>query len=135
MSRTARDFQGLPPIKVIGVGGGGCNAVSRMSQQKIPGVQLVAVNTNAMRFDIAVKALLLAATSLVATSAHAQSAPTAIFLFAFQADTRAARIFSAQAMLTHVEYVSSTLPTMRPSEREWLSKERAAIGELKDTEV
>ena len=46
MSRTARDFQGLPPIKVVGVGGGGCNAVSRMSQEKIPGVQLVAVNTD-----------------------------------------------------------------------------------------
>src|SRR3954453_8492493 len=46
MSRTARDFQGFPPIKVIGVGGGGCNAVSRMSQEKIPGVQLVAVNTD-----------------------------------------------------------------------------------------
>jgi cell division protein FtsZ len=46
MSRTTRDFQGLPPIKVIGVGGGGCNAVSRMSQEKIPGVQLVAVNTD-----------------------------------------------------------------------------------------
>jgi cell division protein FtsZ len=46
MARTARDFQGLPPIKVVGVGGGGCNAVSRMSQEKIPGVQLVAVNTD-----------------------------------------------------------------------------------------
>src|SRR6478672_784005 len=46
MPRTARDFQGLPPIKVVGVGGGGCNAVSRMSQEKIPGVQLVAVNTD-----------------------------------------------------------------------------------------
>jgi len=46
MSRTAKDFQGLPPIKVVGVGGGGCNAVSRMSQERIPGVQLVAVNTD-----------------------------------------------------------------------------------------
>jgi cell division protein FtsZ len=46
MSRTARDFQGLPPIKVIGVGGGGSNAVSRMSEARIPGVQLVAVNTD-----------------------------------------------------------------------------------------
>jgi cell division protein FtsZ len=46
MSRTTRDFQGLPPIKVVGVGGGGCNAVSRMSQEKVPGVQLVAVNTD-----------------------------------------------------------------------------------------
>ncbi len=39
-------FDGLPPIKVVGVGGGGCNAVSRMASEKIPGVQLVAVNTD-----------------------------------------------------------------------------------------
>jgi cell division protein FtsZ len=41
-----REFDGLPPIKVIGVGGGGCNAVNRMAAEKIPGVQLVAVNTD-----------------------------------------------------------------------------------------
>ena len=39
-------FDGLPPIKVIGVGGGGCNAVNRMAAEKIPGVELVAVNTD-----------------------------------------------------------------------------------------
>jgi cell division protein FtsZ len=42
-----REFQGLPPIKVIGVGGGGCNAVTRMAAEKIAGVELVAVNTDA----------------------------------------------------------------------------------------
>src|SRR3990172_12770588 len=41
-----REFAGLPPIKVIGVGGGGSNAVTRMAAEKIPGVQLVAVNTD-----------------------------------------------------------------------------------------
>jgi cell division protein FtsZ len=41
-----RDFQGLPPIKVVGVGGGGCNAVNRMAREQIPGVELVAVNTD-----------------------------------------------------------------------------------------
>ena len=41
------DFEGLPPIKVVGVGGGGCNAVSRMMGERAPGVQLVAVNTDA----------------------------------------------------------------------------------------
>jgi cell division protein FtsZ len=41
-----RDFQGLPPIKVVGVGGGGCNAVNRMAKEQIPGVELVAVNTD-----------------------------------------------------------------------------------------
>ncbi|MPZ49938.1 MAG: cell division protein FtsZ [Dehalococcoidia bacterium] len=42
-----REFQGLPPIKVVGVGGGGCNAVNRMAAEKIAGVELVAVNTDA----------------------------------------------------------------------------------------
>ena len=41
------DLDNLPPIKVVGVGGGGCNAVSRMMAEKIRGVQLVAVNTDA----------------------------------------------------------------------------------------
>ena len=45
MSRAYSD--GLPPIKVVGVGGGGCNAVSRMIAEQIPGVQFVAVNTDA----------------------------------------------------------------------------------------
>jgi len=43
---TKSDREGLPPIKVVGVGGGGCNAVSRMMSERIPGVQLVAVNTD-----------------------------------------------------------------------------------------
>lgn len=41
------DLDGLPPIKVVGVGGGGCNAVNRMIQDRIYGVQFVAVNTDA----------------------------------------------------------------------------------------
>jgi cell division protein FtsZ len=40
------ELEGLPPIKVIGVGGGGCNAVTRMMGERVPGVQLVAVNTD-----------------------------------------------------------------------------------------
>jgi len=36
----------LPDIKVVGVGGGGCNAVNRMIRAKIPGVQFVACNTD-----------------------------------------------------------------------------------------
>ena len=34
-------------IKVIGLGGGGCNAVTRMVQEEIRGVEFVAVNTDA----------------------------------------------------------------------------------------
>jgi cell division protein FtsZ len=43
------DLDGLPPIKVVGVGGGGCNAVNRMIQEQIFGVQFIAVNTDAQQ--------------------------------------------------------------------------------------
>ena len=36
----------MPPIKVVGVGGGGSNAVNRMITARLPGVQYVAVNTD-----------------------------------------------------------------------------------------
>src|SRR6266508_2030277 len=45
---TARmELDGLPPIKVVGVGGGGCNAVNRMVQARMAGVEFVGVNTDA----------------------------------------------------------------------------------------
>jgi cell division protein FtsZ len=48
MKQTSRpDLDGLPPIKVVGVGGGGCNAVNRMIQESIFGVDFIAVNTDA----------------------------------------------------------------------------------------
>src|SRR3990167_639080 len=50
MSRSYSD--GLPPIKVVGVGGGGCNAVNRMIAEQIPGVQFVAVNTDAQALQM-----------------------------------------------------------------------------------
>ncbi len=37
---------GLPPIKVIGIGGGGCNAVNRMIAEDVAGVQFVGINTD-----------------------------------------------------------------------------------------
>ncbi len=43
---TGRIMEGLPPIKVVGVGGGGCNAVDRMIEAKIVGVDFVGVNTD-----------------------------------------------------------------------------------------
>jgi cell division protein FtsZ len=46
MTNRNHEFSGLPPIKVVGVGGGGCNAVNRMALEQIPGVELVAVNTD-----------------------------------------------------------------------------------------
>ena len=38
---------GIAQIKVVGIGGGGSNAVARMFKQRIPGVDYVAVNTDA----------------------------------------------------------------------------------------
>ena len=36
---AAIDLGGLPPIKVVGVGGGGCNAVNRMVEARIQGLR------------------------------------------------------------------------------------------------
>ncbi|HSP55215.1 MAG TPA: cell division protein FtsZ [Dehalococcoidia bacterium] len=44
---TRDDLDGLPPIKVVGVGGGGCNAVNRMVNARIRGVDFVGINTDA----------------------------------------------------------------------------------------
>ena len=43
---------GLARIKVIGVGGGGCNAVDRMKKAKIKDVELIAVNTDAQVLSV-----------------------------------------------------------------------------------
>ncbi|UCH87525.1 MAG: cell division protein FtsZ [Dehalococcoidia bacterium] len=40
------DTEGLPPIKVVGVGGAGCNAVNRMIDAGVKGVQFVGINTD-----------------------------------------------------------------------------------------
>jgi cell division protein FtsZ len=45
--RRKAHLDGLPPIKVVGVGGGGCNAVNRMVQSRIAGVEFVGINTDA----------------------------------------------------------------------------------------
>ena len=45
--RNRRDTEGFPQIKVVGVGGGGSNAVNRMVEQRIAGIEFIAVNTDA----------------------------------------------------------------------------------------
>ncbi len=45
-------------IKVLGVGGGGCNAINRMIQERIHGVEFIAINTDAqalMRSEAPIK--------------------------------------------------------------------------------
>ncbi|MBI4284917.1 MAG: cell division protein FtsZ [Chloroflexi bacterium] len=39
-------------VKVIGLGGGGCNAVSRMVKQNIPGIEFIAMNTDAQALEL-----------------------------------------------------------------------------------
>ncbi len=43
--------RGVPLIKVLGVGGGGCNAVSRMYKDKLPVVEYYALNTDAQHLS------------------------------------------------------------------------------------
>ena len=47
MNRTIDDMlSSSPVIKVVGVGGGGCNAVNRMILNDVIGVDFVAINTD-----------------------------------------------------------------------------------------
>ena len=41
------EMDGMASLKVVGVGGGGCNAVNRMIDEEMAGVQFVGVNTDA----------------------------------------------------------------------------------------
>jgi cell division protein FtsZ len=43
---TSTHLAGRVKIKVIGVGGGGCNAITRMVHGQIPGVDFIAMNTD-----------------------------------------------------------------------------------------
>ena len=42
-----RESEGVARIKVVGIGGGGSNAVSRMYRERIPSVEYIVVNTDA----------------------------------------------------------------------------------------
>jgi cell division protein FtsZ len=45
--KTMNNAESFARIKVVGVGGGGCNAVGRMIQEGLQGVEFVSVNTDA----------------------------------------------------------------------------------------
>lgn len=47
MAQIKPDIETFAKIKVVGIGGSGCNAVSRMIESKIDGVEFVAINTDA----------------------------------------------------------------------------------------
>ena len=46
MSDMDHTLEGNARIKVVGVGGGGSNAVNRMIRSKLRGVEFIAVNTD-----------------------------------------------------------------------------------------
>jgi cell division protein FtsZ len=45
-------IQGMARIKVIGLGGSGCNAISRMVREQLHGVEFIAMNTDAQHLEI-----------------------------------------------------------------------------------
>ncbi len=47
MDQTSTQPESFARIKVIGVGGGGCNAVNRMIDEGLQGIEFIAVNTDA----------------------------------------------------------------------------------------
>jgi len=50
-SNNVKSFNVLPKVKVVGIGGGGGNVVSRMSQDFIRGVDFIAINTDHQDLD------------------------------------------------------------------------------------
>jgi cell division protein FtsZ len=51
MSKTSHVSSSVK-IKVIGVGGAGCNAVTRMVREQIQGIEIIAMNTDAAHLEI-----------------------------------------------------------------------------------
>ena len=55
MGDTIREQHGNTKIKVVGVGGGGSNAVSRMFRERLPSIEYMVVNTDSqalLRCDV-----------------------------------------------------------------------------------
>ena len=44
--KSRNQMESFARIKVVGVGGGGCNAVNRMIEEGMPGIEFVAINTD-----------------------------------------------------------------------------------------
>jgi cell division protein FtsZ len=51
--KSRNQMESFARIKVVGVGGGGCNAVNRMIEEGVHGIEFVAVNTDAQALLLA----------------------------------------------------------------------------------
>ena len=49
--QTIKSHPALPRITVLGLGGGGCNTISRLFSLHLPGIRLVAANTDALALN------------------------------------------------------------------------------------
>ena len=49
--QTLNSYRSIPRITVIGLGGGGCNTINRLSSLRLPGIHLVAANTDALALN------------------------------------------------------------------------------------
>ena len=52
MDQQVSNVEKQAVIKVVGVGGGGCNAVTRMIEMGVQGVEFIAINTDAQALEI-----------------------------------------------------------------------------------
>ena len=51
--KSRNQMESFARIKVVGVGGGGCNAVNRMMAEGVQGIEFVAINTDAQALLLA----------------------------------------------------------------------------------
>jgi hypothetical protein len=79
--------------------------------------------------------LWLAIAGLASGGASAQTGAFRFLMVGFETGSRPERLVAASAMLKHVDYVRSTLQTIKPAEATWVEEERAAISALKDKSV
>ena len=49
---ASRQARGFTEVKIVGVGGGGSNAVNRMVEAGVQGVEFIAVNTDAQALQM-----------------------------------------------------------------------------------
>lgn len=72
----------LAVIKVVGIGGGGVNAVNRMIEQGLKGVEFIAVNTDAQAAVLA--SLMQGHRTLLVSGTHGKTSTTSMLVVSLQ---------------------------------------------------